>query len=98
MPVGALNIQTTQPFRPMQGIKHLTDARKCIDIFLSARVQLSEVNTEPDLPIGFAYQDYWTGIGASGDTDGIQGQHFLEMFVHFLIHRGRNSIVRQLEV
>ena len=77
LPVCALNVKAAEPTSAVQWVKHFIYLRQCICISLGLRIQLSEVDTEPNLTIRLANQDHWARIRTLRYPDSMKSKHLL---------------------
>ena len=86
LPISTLDVQAVEPLGTIQRVEHLIYARQQVGVLLGTRIQLPEVNTEANLAIRLPIKDDRARIGTLGHSDGIKGQHLLQVIPHLFKH------------
>ena len=59
LPVPAFQIEGGEPAGPVQSVEEVVDARNGVSVFHGSRVELPEVDTEPQAAVLLFHHDDW---------------------------------------
>ena len=79
LPVPTLEIQSGEPFGPMEGVEDVIYPRQRVSILDGSRVKLAEVHTKAQATVFLPHHHHWRSPWAVRGADDIAGQHLLHL-------------------
>ena len=79
LPVPIFEIQSGEPFGPMEGVQRVIYLRQRVSILDGSRVKLAEVHTKAQATVFLPHHHQWGSPWAVRGPDDIVGQHLLHL-------------------
>ena len=79
LPVPTLEVQSREPFSPMESIQEIIDPGQVVSILDGSCVELTEVNTKAQTTVLFPHHHHWRGLWTVRGTDDVARQHLLHL-------------------